>query len=95
MRVIWFVLASGTRWEDVPPELGFSGRRPTAGSTDRGHRALAGLSMGGLQTLDIGLTHLETFDSLGVFSSGWFPDRREKFEKEHQALLKARRRTRS
>src|SRR5918993_4047452 len=26
MRVIWFVLASGTRWEDVPPELGCSGR---------------------------------------------------------------------
>ena len=26
MRVIWFVLAAGTRWEDVPPELGCSGR---------------------------------------------------------------------
>src|SRR5688500_12795385 len=26
VRVIWFVLASGTRWEDVPPELGGSGR---------------------------------------------------------------------
>src|SRR6476659_876880 len=26
MRVIWFVLASGTRWEDVPQELGCSGR---------------------------------------------------------------------
>ena len=26
VRVIWFVLASGTRWEDVPPELGCSGR---------------------------------------------------------------------
>ena len=26
MRVIWFVLATGTRWEDVPPELGCSGR---------------------------------------------------------------------
>ena len=55
---------------------------------DREHRALAGLSMGGLQTLDIGLTHLDTFASLGVFSSGWFPDRREKFEKDQQALLK-------
>lgn len=56
--------------------------------TDRKRRALAGLSMGGLQTLDIGLTHLDTFASLGVFSSGWFPDRREKFEKEHPELLK-------
>jgi enterochelin esterase family protein len=55
---------------------------------DRGHRALAGLSMGGLQTLDIGLTHLDRFSALGVFSSGWFPDRREKFEAEHQGLLK-------
>ena len=26
VRVIWFVLASGTRWEDVPHELGCSGR---------------------------------------------------------------------
>jgi transposase len=26
VRVIWFVLASGTRWEDVPQELGCSGR---------------------------------------------------------------------
>jgi transposase len=26
VRVIWFVLATGFRWEDVPPELGCSGR---------------------------------------------------------------------
>lgn len=26
MRVIWFVLATGNRWEDVPQELGCSGR---------------------------------------------------------------------
>src|SRR3954469_14212252 len=26
VRVIWFVLATGTRWEDVPHELGCSGR---------------------------------------------------------------------
>jgi transposase len=26
LRVIWFVLTAGTRWEDVPPELGCSGR---------------------------------------------------------------------
>jgi enterochelin esterase-like enzyme len=55
---------------------------------DRDHRALAGLSMGGLQTLDVGLTHLDTFASLGVFSSGWFPDRRAAFERDNQALLK-------
>src|SRR3712207_5449581 len=55
---------------------------------DREHRAWAGLSMGGLQTLDIGLTHLDKFAYLGVFSSGWFPPNREKFEKENQGLLK-------
>jgi transposase len=26
VKVLWFVLASGCRWEDVPPELGCSGR---------------------------------------------------------------------
>ncbi len=35
---------------------------------DRDHRAMAGLSMGGGQTLQIGLTHLDTFAYLGVFS---------------------------
>ena len=25
VRVIWFVLTTGARWEDVPPELGCSG----------------------------------------------------------------------
>ena len=55
---------------------------------DREHRALAGLSMGGLQTLDIGLPNLDKFASLGVFSSGWFPPNREKFETENQGLLK-------
>jgi enterochelin esterase-like enzyme len=35
---------------------------------DRDHRAMAGLSMGGGQTLRIGLTHLDTFSALGVFS---------------------------
>src|ERR1700730_17098687 len=26
LKVIWFVLATGCRWEDVPPEMGCSGR---------------------------------------------------------------------
>jgi enterochelin esterase-like enzyme len=37
--------------------------------TDREHRALAGLSMGGGQSLNIGLAHLETFAWVGGFSS--------------------------
>ena len=36
---------------------------------DREHRALAGLSMGGGQTLNFGLTHLDRFAWLGAFSS--------------------------
>jgi enterochelin esterase family protein len=38
----------------------------------REHRAMAGLSMGGGQTLGIGIPELEDFAYLGVFSSGVF-----------------------
>jgi enterochelin esterase-like enzyme len=38
--------------------------------TDRAHTAIAGLSMGGMQTLDIAATHLDRFAYVGVFSSG-------------------------
>lgn len=37
---------------------------------DRDHRALAGLSMGGGQTMNIGFAHLNLFGWLGAFSSG-------------------------
>lgn len=48
LRVIWFVLASGCRWEDVPAELGCSGRTAhrrlraweEAGTWDRLHADL-------------------------------------------------------
>jgi enterochelin esterase-like enzyme len=39
---------------------------------DREHRALAGLSMGGGQSLRIGLKHLDTFAWIGGFSSAVF-----------------------
>jgi enterochelin esterase-like enzyme len=39
---------------------------------DANSRALAGLSMGGLQTLHAGVRNHEMFAYLGVFSSGWF-----------------------
>lgn len=35
---------------------------------DRGHRAMAGLSMGGMQTFKITLNHLDTFAYIGGFS---------------------------
>lgn len=65
--------------------------------TDRPHRAIAGLSMGGGQTLNIGIPHLEKFGYLGVFSSGIFgitgggPGGAERtgprFEEQHLGIL--------
>jgi enterochelin esterase-like enzyme len=40
--------------------------------TDGKNRALAGLSMGGLQTLHAGVKNTDMFNYLGVFSSGWW-----------------------
>lgn len=40
--------------------------------TDGKNRALAGLSLGGLQTLYAGIKNTPMFSYLGVFSSGWF-----------------------
>jgi len=40
--------------------------------TDQGHRAVAGLSMGGGQAFYIGLKYVDKFDWLGVFSTGLF-----------------------
>lgn len=40
--------------------------------TGANSRALAGLSMGGLQTLYAGVRNTDLFSYLGVFSSGWF-----------------------
>ena len=37
---------------------------------DRQHRAIAGLSMGGSQTLNIAIPHLDKFAYIGVYSSG-------------------------
>ena len=37
---------------------------------DQPHRALAGLSMGGMQTHNISLKHLDTFSHIGIFSGG-------------------------
>jgi enterochelin esterase-like enzyme len=39
--------------------------------TGSGNRALAGLSMGGIQTLYVGINNTDLFSYLGIFSSGW------------------------
>jgi enterochelin esterase family protein len=41
-------------------------------SGDRANRAIAGLSMGGAQTLNIAFSHLDDYGYIGVFSSGIF-----------------------
>jgi hypothetical protein len=59
VRVSWFVLATGARWEDVPPEPGLSGRteqgriRPweEAGAWDRLPAALRADSVTGFNVL--------------------------------------------
>lgn len=42
--------------------------------TGRANRAIAGLSMGGLQTLDAAFSKLDAFAYIGVYSSGLFRD---------------------
>jgi len=54
---------------------------------DRDHRAIAGLSMGGGQTLNIALPRLDRFGYIGVFSSGIPANVSEAWEREHEAEL--------
>lgn len=51
----------------------------------REKRVMAGLSMGGSQTLNIGIKHLDKFSSLGVFSNGI--GNIEKFKQTHGKYL--------
>ena len=54
---------------------------------NRESRAVAGLSMGGFVTLNVGLTHLETFGELFVFSSGYWADQLPAFQENIKSLL--------
>jgi enterochelin esterase family protein len=64
--------------------------------TDRANRAMAGLSMGGMHTLNIGIPHLDKFAYLGVYSSGIFGiagggpggnPQGPSFEEKHKTIL--------
>ena len=55
--------------------------------TDREHTAMAGLSMGGGQTLNIGFAHLDKFGYLGVFSSGVFGGAGGNWESQRSQML--------
>ena len=53
-----------------------------------GNRALAGLSMGGLQTLYVGINNPEMFPYLGVFSSGWIMPAQNDLANKQYDLIK-------
>jgi enterochelin esterase-like enzyme len=62
---------------------------------DQAHRAIAGLSMGGAQTLSISFSHMNEYGYIGVFSSGIFgiaggpngaPPTKQ-WEEEHKSML--------
>ena len=55
--------------------------------TDQASRVIAGLSMGGVQTLNIGLNNLDKFSQVGAFSTGWFPPVLQEVEKNMGATL--------
>ena len=59
---------------------------------DAQHRALSGLSMGGLETLDVSLKHYKSFAYVFPLSTGWFEgsnlfEKWEPYMKEHAAEM--------
>jgi|WetSurMetagenome_2_1015567.scaffolds.fasta_scaffold45886_1 enterochelin esterase-like enzyme len=56
--------------------------------TGKSNRALAGLSMGGIETLNTGIPNSQMFGYLGVLSSGWFPQDLAEKEKMVQKYAK-------
>lgn len=53
----------------------------------RENRALAGLSMGGFVVMNVGLSRLDTFGELYIYSSGYFDDQRQAFEDNFRKVL--------
>lgn len=51
------------------------------------NRAIAGLSMGGMEVLDALTRHYDSFDSYWVLSSGWFPAQAEDFKARGDKLM--------
>ena len=56
--------------------------------TDQDHRAMAGLSMGGMETLEVTLNHPEMFSYVWVLSSSFAPGNKEVYEYERVRLKK-------
>ena len=55
---------------------------------DQDHRAMAGLSMGGMETLEVTLNHPEMFSYVWVLSSSFAPGNKEVYEYERVRLKK-------
>ncbi len=57
---------------------------------DPDNRAMAGLSMGGVQTLNTSLSNLGTFRYVGIFGSGWFlqPDRQWFYDHKQDVIAR-------
>ncbi|MFC5412526.1 esterase [Larkinella bovis] len=55
--------------------------------TNRENRAIAGLSMGGFQTLDLTLSRPDLFNYVGVFSSGFFGPSIDEAETKYASAL--------
>jgi enterochelin esterase-like enzyme len=55
---------------------------------DSKNRALAGLSMGGIQTLYVGINNTDLFSYLGVFSSGWIQPRQNNIANAQYEFMK-------
>jgi enterochelin esterase family protein len=53
---------------------------------DADHRALAGLSMGGLEVLESFMAHPDMFAYINVMSSGWFANNKEMYENGDKRL---------
>ena len=79
VRNINFVKFSEALLTEVMPQVESEYRV----TKDRNGRAIAGLSMGGSESLLTGLNNLDTFSWVGAFSSGGIP---ENFQKDFPAL---------
>ena len=55
---------------------------------DSKNRALAGLSLGGLQTLYAGIKNNQMFSYLGVFSSGWWANQPALSDPQYEFMKK-------
>ncbi|WP_159520714.1 alpha/beta hydrolase-fold protein [Sunxiuqinia indica] len=56
---------------------------------DADHRALAGLSMGGLEVLETMIYYPDKFSYINVMSSGWWTSQPENYEKYDELIKKA------